>query len=504
MKLRRRLRIGITLLVLTALLGFLFVRTQAVDIEAQDRVMLDLRELGKLDAEWNVNILRSHIGLNLDYDPLAAPLPRMRALRAQLDAALYLTRGESARRALQVLGDRLQEKEAMVEQFKSQNAVLRNALVYFPPAVSDLKLALYRNDERAPARAVVALNAALNELLVEILRFNLAPDIALGAHIRQNIDSIMVQRSAFAPSIGEFIEELAGHARAIVRFRQMENQLEAHINATSTDEALDQLRAQFDKAFDDVLLERQRYRSYLFAYSGLLLVLLSYSAWRLRRSYRIIGLVNQRLQGANDSLEMRVAERTAELEAQSRRLEQLAQHDSLTGLINYGMFMRMLDHALVRASRRGSVVVVMFIDLDGFKAVNDTWGHATGDLVLKEVARRVQRRLRKEDALARLGGDEFVILVEEANSREGALRVAQNALDEIAGIVEADGHPVTLSASIGISSACGRTGATRGGAAVLAEADLAMYQAKQAGKNAYAVSARAQWVDAALEARHQD
>ncbi len=431
--------------------------------------------------------------MNLDYDALAAPLPRMRTLRAQLEAALYLTRGDAARRALQALGDRLQDKETMVEQFKSQNAILRNALVFLPPAVGELKLALYRNDERAPARAIVAMNAALNELLVEILRFNLAPDITLGAHIRQNIDSILAQRAAFVPATADTIEELAAHARAIVRFRLMENQLEAQINATRTDEALDKLSAQFDQAFDDVLLERQRYRSYLFAYSGLLLVLLAYSVWRLRRSYRIIGLVNQRLQGANENLEQRVSERTAELEAQSRRLEQLAQHDSLTGLINYGMFMRMLEHALVRASRRGVVVAVMFIDLDGFKAVNDTWGHAAGDLVLKEVARRVQKRLRQEDALARLGGDEFVILVEEAGSREGTMRVAQDTLDEIAGIVEAGGHPVTISASIGISSACGRSGAARGAAALLAEADLAMYQAKQQGKNAYAFSPRAQW-----------
>jgi diguanylate cyclase (GGDEF)-like protein len=137
--------------------------------------------------------------------------------------------------------------------------------------------------------------------------------------------------------------------------------------------------------------------------------------------------------------------------------------------------------------------VVMFFDLDGFKAVNDTYGHATGDLVLQEVARRVQDKLRAEDTLARIGGDEFVVLLEEVGSREGALRVAQLALDQIRSITEAGGHPVSISASIGISSARGRKGAQRGAQALLAEADQAMYQAKQAGKGGFAISPRAEW-----------
>jgi diguanylate cyclase (GGDEF)-like protein len=138
----------------------------------------------------------------------------------------------------------------------------------------------------------------------------------------------------------------------------------------------------------------------------------------------------------------------------------------------------------------------MFIDLDGFKAVNDTWGHATGDLVLQEVARRVQDKLRAEDALARLGGDEFVILLEEVTTREGALRVAQLALDQIRGITEAGGHPVSISASIGIASSRGRAGADRGAQALLADADHAMYQAKQAGKGVFVISEEAEWDDA--------
>ena len=137
--------------------------------------------------------------------------------------------------------------------------------------------------------------------------------------------------------------------------------------------------------------------------------------------------------------------------------------------------------------------MLLFIDLDGFKAVNDTYGHATGDLVLKGVAERVQAALRKEDVLARLGGDEFVILLEEVTGREGAEHVAQIALDAIRNIKEAGGHPVEISASIGISATCGDWGVEGAADALLAEADQAMYVAKQAGKSRWALSPKAQW-----------
>jgi diguanylate cyclase (GGDEF)-like protein len=147
----------------------------------------------------------------------------------------------------------------------------------------------------------------------------------------------------------------------------------------------------------------------------------------------------------------------------------------------------------VRAARRNGSVVVMFIDLDGFKAVNDTFGHATGNVVLQLVARRVQEQLRKEDVLARLGGDEFVILLEEVRDRDGAQRVAESALAEIRGIVDAAGHPISISASIGVSSAQGRAGLQWGAEALLADADQAMYEAKQNGKNGISFGKKARW-----------
>ncbi len=494
MTLARRSGVIALLVLLVIVLGMLFNRTQAIDIEAQNRVMLDLRELQQLDAQWNVNILRSHVGLNADYDPLSAPLPRIHQLQSRLGAALPMARGPGVATAYRDLARALAAKEALVEQFKSQNAVLRNSLVYLPPAIAAIKTELTGIEGAlVAARTVLAVDASLNVLLADVLRFNLVPDPALGTQIERNIGAIMVQRAFFSPAMRVTIEEMVGHARAILRYRQLENQIEKQIDDTGTLGRMDTLATEFDRAFDQVALDKQRYRSYLFAYCGVLLALLVYFARRLRRSYVIIGDVNRALKKANETLEARVAERTAALEAKSDQLERMAMYDSLTGLVNYGQFTNLLQRAMVRAARRHGTVVVMFIDLDGFKAVNDTFGHATGNVVLQQVAARVQDKLRKEDVLARLGGDEFVILLEEVRDREGALRVAELALAEIRAIRDAGGHPVAISASIGISSAVGEEGLMRGAEALLADADQAMYAAKQDGKDGVKVGRLARW-----------
>jgi diguanylate cyclase (GGDEF)-like protein len=489
-------RIGMVLVIATLLIafGYFYQRTQSVDIEAQNRVMLDLREMGKLDAEWTADILRSRLGLSPDYEALDAAPGRMAALRQRLEGALVLAHGPQARLAYDELARALVAKEQLVTRFKNENAILRAARVDFAPAITDLKTELAGIEgATAPGRMVRLLDTHLNTLLADVLRYDQAPSEALRERIERTLLAMEILKSAFSPAVDQVISHLAKSARAIVLHRPLENALQARIEATATRQAMDRLGSVFDKAFDQGLVAQQRYRGWLFAYAALLFVLLVAAALRLRRSYSIIGEVNLRLQASNETLEARVAERTAELEAQSARLEQLALHDSLTGLVNYGQLTRLLEHALVRAARRGSVVVVMFIDLDGFKAVNDTYGHATGDLVLIEVARRVQASLRKEDHLARLGGDEFVILLEEVASQAGALRVAQLALEQIRAVQNIEGRPVAISASIGVSAARGRDGVAKEADVLLAEADQAMYAAKQGGKNGVVLSERAQW-----------
>ena len=499
MSVRRRYALVALLLVLALLLAFLFSRTAAVDLGAQNRVMLNLREMEKLDAEWNLNILRARIGLNPDPRGIDGPVPRMQQLERNLGAALAMTRDPATIQAFTKMQAALQEKQRLVGQFKGGNALLRESLVLLPPLITEMKTELTGIEGAlVPSRTVLAIDASLNALLADVLRFNLAPDNARAERIEHSLATLITQKSAFSPAAAERIDQLVLHTGVVLRFRPIGNSLESAINNTGTTDAIERLSRQFDREFDEVILQKQRYRTWLFAYSGVLLLLLMIGALRLLRTFRMLDSTRRRLQKSNDTLEQRVAERTAELETQTAKLEKLAHHDGLTGLVNYSQLTRLLEHALIRAGRRDDTVVVMFFDLDGFKLVNDTHGHGVGDLVLQEVAARVTSRLRKEDVLARLGGDEFVIMLEQVDSPDAARRIAQLTLDAIGGIDEAGGKPVSISASIGISSAHGRAGAERGAAALLADADAAMYVTKQAGKSGYTVSTRAQWPDTVL------
>jgi diguanylate cyclase (GGDEF)-like protein len=482
---------GCTFLVLMGIFAFLFYSTQAVDIEAQNQVIIDLRVLKQLDAEWNANILRSRIGLNNDYDPVTAPLRVVRQLQERLQKALHLTRGNHIGIVLERFNKSWLEKGDLVERFKSQNAILKNSLIYFPIATEDFRSMLHERAKSAGNENLIGLESEVSMLLADTLRFNLVPDADLGTHIKARLEQLNAR--SYPPETAAALEQLGRHVHTILRQRVLEDALLARLTATPTERSIDELITAFDQDFDAILAEKQKYRSYLVVYSAFLLVLLGYAGWRIMKSYQVIAHVNRRLRAANESLERRVAERTAELEKQSAQLAELATHDALTGLINGGQFMNQLGRALLRAERRSSVVVVMFIDLDGFKAVNDTYGHATGDLVLKEVGARVPTHLRQEDVFARLGGDEFVVLLEDVKSREGAERVAEVVLAQIETITSAGGHPVKISASIGISSAQGRFGVTYSATALLDEADHAMYQAKQNGKGRIAFSDNSQW-----------
>jgi diguanylate cyclase len=493
----RRGLLGLTFVGLLAVLGILYSQTQALDIEVQNQVTLDLRKLRQRDAEWNAAILKTRIGTDHALDTAATPQSILDELQRDIARLPAAANNADARQALQKLNATFAGKTMLVAQFKLQNASLRNSLYQFP-LTTDAFSALLANTAGAgpqvQALLLYALDSKVGSLLTCILKFNLLPDPTQGRKVIAAIDEVERYKKSYPEEIVTDLLKLTGQARLILQQRTSDDRLMASIAATSTVADMDALGGALDKMFQDALNAKQRYRTYLFIYSGLLLLLLASAARRLVKSYKIIAHVNRQLKAVNETLEQRVAERTAELEKQSAQLAQLASYDILTGLINRGQLMLRLKHALKRAERRyGTVVVVMFIDLDGFKAVNDTYGHAFGDRVLTEVAARVQQHLRQEDAMARLGGDEFVILLEDVGSREGALRVAEQTLAAINGIANIGGYPVVVSASIGISHAVGRPGTETFPDDLLSQADHAMYQAKQGGKNHYRFSASSDW-----------
>ncbi len=166
-------------------------------------------------------------------------------------------------------------------------------------------------------------------------------------------------------------------------------------------------------------------------------------------------------------------------------LAHLALHDPLTGLPNRVLFHDRLDHAL-RRSRRGSApLAVLFLDFDGFKAVNDRFGHAEGDEVLQRAAARVRSALRADDTVARFGGDELVILSENVDGPESAARIAQRVLEELRAPFVLRGEQLELSASIGVCLAM-EPGRTR--EQLIHAADTAMYRAKADGPGGYVIA----------------
>jgi diguanylate cyclase (GGDEF)-like protein len=172
----------------------------------------------------------------------------------------------------------------------------------------------------------------------------------------------------------------------------------------------------------------------------------------------------------------------ATLLQQQKDLEHLAQHDPLTHLPNRTLLADRLQQALTRAHRNGLRVAVLYIDLDGFKAVNDTLGHAVGDQALKEVAQRLAATVRETDTLARMGGDEFMLVVGELDTDRDraevlARMVAAKCLDVFVQPINVEGHAISLGASVGIAIGSGSAAAQ----ALRLAADDVMYRAKQAG-----------------------
>ena len=175
------------------------------------------------------------------------------------------------------------------------------------------------------------------------------------------------------------------------------------------------------------------------------------------------------------------AVRRQELESQ---LQHQALHDPLTGLPNRALVTDRIEHALGQASRRGTLLAVLLLDLDDFKMVNDTLGHGQGDDLLAELALRFEKVVREGDTVARLGGDEFVVLCEDLDSEREVGFVAEALLEACQADVRLSDRQVSVSVSIGVALAFSGEAST---SALLSEADMAMYRAKRDRPGTYRI-----------------
>jgi diguanylate cyclase (GGDEF)-like protein len=181
-------------------------------------------------------------------------------------------------------------------------------------------------------------------------------------------------------------------------------------------------------------------------------------------------------------LRLRVRQQTLQIRRSEERFRHLAEHDSLTGLVSRSLLHERLRMALETARRKQTPVALLMMDLDRFKQINDSLGHAAGDEILCTTAKRIQAAVRETDTVARMGGDEFIVLLPGVKGMREAGRIAAQVVETVAVPVRFRGHEVPVSISIGISSyPDGGEDATT----LLQNVDLALYEAKSLGRNCY-------------------
>jgi diguanylate cyclase (GGDEF)-like protein len=213
----------------------------------------------------------------------------------------------------------------------------------------------------------------------------------------------------------------------------------------------------------------------------------------LRHEIEVRSKTEQDLRDIHETLEQRIAERTSELsrEVETRRqaqaqLQHMAHHDPLTGLANRSLFNEQLQRALSLARRSGKYGALLFLDLDKFKHVNDTLGHAVGDALLKHMADVLRGRVRDTDTVARLGGDEFAVVMVGMDRPESAAMLAQEILTKLENPVTLGGHELKILSSIGIVVFPTREAdAPESADNIIRNADTAMYLAKSQGGMRY-------------------
>lgn len=558
---------------LASLSILLFFKTQAHDVSSYREAVDGLRQLKAVDAALNEDVVRSRYRLLVNYDPLVGALRQARALTDELRALPTASpdHPDHLNTTLQQLAQALATKTELVEQFKSDNAVLKNSIAYYPFIVQTLR--------DAPGTAPPhALSDAATDLQRNVLLYIQSGGLDQWNNTLRQVGQVRAFRDDSTP-LRDNVDHLLAHTRVILEYADRVERIMTEILAAPTASLIDTLSRAYTDAHLGIMHHADYYRYQLYAFSLLLLGYTGYILLRLRNSSRALFREKERAQvtlhsigdavittdrtghiqymnpiaehisgwdldaarGQPVSTVLRLIHETTRAtvenpvlaclrDGETRTLERLtllldrdgreiaiedsaapirdpdgsiggavmvfhdvsharkltaqlswqATHDALTGLVNRHEFERRVEQALDSAHERGLTHALLYLDLDQFKVVNDTCGHAAGDRLLREVGATLVTRVRDIDTVARLGGDEFGVLLESCPF-EQAQNIADNLLRSIRDLrFTWQGKHFEIGTSIGLVTLSARSIDLP---SVLSAADMACYAAKDEGRN---------------------
>lgn len=309
-------------LALGVILAFLYVRTRNHDASSYFEDVVVLRQLKQLDARWELDVLKSKMGLNTNYDALVDPLVDLNQLREKFATDVARHQASPASELphlIEAFHTALEEKTRLIEHFKSHNSVLRNSLAFLPTAAGDIHQAV--RQDGGPSAELKHLSADVNEVLLNSMVFSQAPSQEKAADIQAELDRLSAAKQRESSGVRDSLNIFAAHVRTVLREQPDVNALLNDIAAVPTGariEALDNALAREERESE---LQTQQYRKDLLIFATALVALFLYAAISLIRSHAVINRVNRELHGANATLEERVQERTRELnEAQNELL----------------------------------------------------------------------------------------------------------------------------------------------------------------------------------------
>ena len=577
-------------LAVATFIGFLAWNARMIDPAAHSRVIANLSKLQELDSELDETMLKLRDGLLNNYDPLVATLNLVNAHKRDLqegEHGIVRVGGAELETAMASVAAKLAEKEALFEQFKSENALLKNSFHYFPLSVERLL-----RDPQVPAE----VHNPMQRLLRDVLLLRLGATQTDYELITLQISQLRRSEMHQFPAVRQKAQLVLLHAENVLRHQVMVDRLVGEITAPTVSRASQSLAEAYNSAFERKLRQANVYRFILLlvtvgllTYAGFAFLRLRYNTGELKRAldkqareiaereqtqlalreseerYRKlfelspdgmlihaegkIVLVNSmciKLFGAaipeellgrpvldlfhpdyreaarermrqtqegnrpapaaerkiltldGTALEVEVAASPfthqgkpsvqvvmRDITARKKvdeRLSYLAQYDSLTGLPNRSLFHDRLEQTVAQARRSDRPAAVLFVDLDRFKLVNDTLGHAIGDELLKQAGARLGSSVRSGDTVGRFGGDEFGVILSNLGKPDDASLVARKIIDALSKPYDLGGHESFVTASVGITLYPDDAADAE---ALIKNADVAMYRAKDLGRNTY-------------------